>query len=255
MQPEIDLLGLPVKTFGLCFAIAFLAAGAVLTRRFRELRWPGDQATEALLAALVGGLVGARAYWLIDNWSEAQGDLVGSLFGGSGLTWYGGALGGALAVLAWARWRDHLNARLLDAAAPALALGYAIGRVGCQVSGDGDYGRASDLPWAMAYPDGVVPTDEVVQPTPIYETLSMGLAALVLWQLRDRLPAGALFGLYLVFAGVERFVVEFWRRNPDVDLGLTTAQVTSLGMLVVGTALVVWRLRVHRPQGPRAAAS
>jgi phosphatidylglycerol:prolipoprotein diacylglycerol transferase len=251
VQPEIDLLGLPIKTFGLCFAIAFLAAGAVLTRRFRELGWPGDQATEALLAALVGGLVGARGYWLIDNWSEAKGDVFGSLFGGSGLTWYGGALGGALAVLAWAKWRGHLNARLLDAAAAPLALGYAIGRVGCQVSGDGDYGQRSDVPWAMAYPDGVVPTNDVVQPTPIYETLSMGLAAMVLWQLRDRLPAGALFGLYLVFAGVERFVVEFWRRNPDVDLGLTTAQVTSIGMLVVGTALVVWRLRVA---GPRTAS-
>jgi phosphatidylglycerol:prolipoprotein diacylglycerol transferase len=251
VQPEIDLLGLPIKTFGLCFAIAFLAAGAVLTRRFRELGWPGDQATEALLAALVGGLVGARGYWLIDNWSEAKGDVFGSLFGGSGLTWYGGALGGALAVLATAKWRGHLNGLLLDDAAAPLALGYAIGRVGCQVSGDGDYGQKSDVPWAMAYPDGVVPTNDVVQPTPIYETLSMGLAAMVLWQLRDRLPAGALFGLYLVFAGVERFVVEFWRRNPDVDLGLTTAQVTSIGMLVVGTALVVWRLRVA---GPRTAS-
>lgn len=247
MQPEIDLLGLPIKTFGLCFALAFLAAGALLTRRFRELKWPGDQATEVLLAALVGGLVGARLYWMVDNWSEATDDVFGSLFGGSGLTWYGGALGGALAVLAWAKWRGHLNARLLDAATAPLALGYAIGRVGCQVSGDGDYGRASDLPWAMAYPDGVVPTTEVVQPTPIYETLGMGLAALVLWQLRDRFPPAVLFGLYLVFAGVERFVVEFWRRNPDVDLGLTTAQVTSLVMLVAGAALMAWRVRASRP--------
>lgn len=247
MQPEIDLLGLPIKTFGLCFALAFLAAGALVTRRFRELGWPGDQATEALLAALVGGLAGARAYWLVDNWSEAKGDLVGSLFGGSGLTWYGGALGGALAVVAWARWRGHLNAKLLDTAPAPLALGYAIGRVGCQVSGDGDYGKPSDVPWAMAYPDGVVPTTEVVQPTPIYETLGMGVAALVLWQLRDRLPPGVLFGLYLVFAGVERFVVEFWRRNPGGDLGLTSAQITSLGLLVAGGALMAWRLRAARP--------
>ncbi|MGX6447622.1 prolipoprotein diacylglyceryl transferase [Patulibacter sp. S7RM1-6] len=243
MQPEIDLLGLPVKTFGLCFALAFLAAGAVLTRRFRELDWPAERATEALLAALLGGLVGARAYWVVDNWSEAQGDLVGSLFGGAGLTWYGGALGGALAVLGWATWRGLRSARLLDAVAPALALGYAIGRVGCQVSGDGDYGTASDLPWAMAYPNGVVPTDEAVQPTPIYETLWMGLGALVLWQLRDRVPQLALFGLYLVLAGVERFVVEFWRHNPTGELGLTTAQLTSVALAVVGSATVVWAYR------------
>jgi phosphatidylglycerol:prolipoprotein diacylglycerol transferase len=245
VQPEIDLLGLPLKTFGLCFALAFLVAGALLSRRFRELRWPADQATEALLAALVGGLVGARAYWLIDHWDEAEGDVLGSLFGGAGLTFYGGALGGALAVIAWARWRGRLNARLFDAAAPVLAIGYAIGRVGCQISGDGDYGRESDLPWAMGYPDGVVPTDPgvSVQPTPIYETLGMGVAALVLWSLRDRLPTGVLFGLYLVLAGVERFVVEIWRRNPDVDLGLTAAQVTSVAMVVAGAALLAYRLR------------
>lgn len=250
MQPEIDLLGLPIKTFGLCFALAFLAAGAVLTRRFRELRWPGDQATEALLAALLGGLVGARGYWLIDNWSEAKGDVFGSIFGGSGLTWYGGAAGGALAVLAWAKWRGHFNAKLLDAATPSLALGYALGRVGCQVSGDGDYGRVSSAPWAMGYPKGVVKTDPGVEvlPTPIFETLVMGTVALLLWQLRDRLPAGALFGLYLVLAGVERFVVEFWRRNPDVDLGLTTAQVTSIVMMLLGGALFAWRLRAARTQ-------
>ncbi len=243
MQPEIDLLGLSLKTFGICFALAFLASGALLSRRFRELRWPADQATEALLAALVGGLVGARLYWVIDAYDpDTDGSVLSSLFGGSGLTWYGGAIGGALAVLAWAAWRGRMNAQLLGATAPALALGYAIGRVGCQVSGDGDYGKPSDLPWAMAYPDGVVPTREEVQPTPIYETLAMGIAALVLWQLRDRLRPGALFALYLVLAGAERLVVEFWRHNPDTALGLTTAQLTSVAMIVGGgVALAIMR--------------
>ncbi|MCK9250230.1 MAG: prolipoprotein diacylglyceryl transferase [Solirubrobacteraceae bacterium] len=251
MQPEIDLLGLPVKTFGLCFAIAFLAAGAVMTRRFRELRWPAEHATEALMAALVGGLVGARLYWLLDNWDEAGDDVLGSLFSGAGLTWYGGAAGGAIAVLLWARWRGHLKPELLGGAAPALALGYAIGRVGCQVSGDGDYGKPTDVAWGMAYPDGVVPTTDVVHPTPIYETLGMGVAALVLWHLRDRVPPVALFGLYLVFAGLERFVVEFWRHNPTGATGLTTAQLTSIGLLVVGGAFIARYGR--RPPTPTAA--
>ncbi|WP_320672848.1 prolipoprotein diacylglyceryl transferase [Patulibacter defluvii] len=251
MQPEIDLFGIPIKTFGLCFALAFLASGALLTRRFRELRWPADHAAEALLAALVGGLVGARLYWVIDAYDpDKDGGILDSLFGGAGLTWYGGALGGTLAVLAWAKWRRHFNVTMLGAAAPALALGYAIGRVGCQISGDGDYGKASDLPWAMAYPDGVVPTNEQVQPTPIYETLAMGLAALVLWQLRDRLKPAALFGLYLVFAGVERFVVEFWRHNSETAAGLTTAQLTSVAMLVVGATVLAVS---HRSGGGPAA--
>jgi len=252
VQPEIDLLGLSLKTFGICFALAFLASGALLTRRFRELRWPADHAAEALMAALVGGLVGARLYWVIDAYDPDQdGSVLSSLFGGAGLTWYGGALGGALAVLAWARWRGHLEAALLGAVAPCLALGYAIGRVGCQVSGDGDYGKPSDLPWAMAYPDGVVPTREEVQPTPIYETLWMGLAALVLWQLRDRLRPGALFALYLVLAGSERLVVEFWRHNEATLAGLTTAQLTSLAMIVAGgAALLALRDRLRPVDGP-----
>ncbi len=97
-------------------------------------------------------LVGSRVYYLVQNYSEVKGDLLGHLFSGSGLVWYGGAIGGALAVLGWAYWRGFLNLTLLDVAAPALALGYAIGRIGCQMSGDGDYGKPWNGPWAMAYP-------------------------------------------------------------------------------------------------------
>lgn len=239
MLPEIDIGPLSLKTFGLCFGLAFVACGALVARRLRELDKPVDWAYEMIFAALLGGLVGARLYWVAANWDRAQDDLIGTLFSGSGLTWYGGAIGGALAVLGWARWRGWWDARLLDTAAPALAIGYAIGRVGCQLSGDGDYGRASDVPWAMAYPDGVVPTTEEVHPTPIYETVSMALVAWVLWRWRDVFRPGALFGMYLAAAGVERFLVEFVRRNDTGALGLTTAQYISVGMVAAGGALVV----------------
>ena len=138
-----------------------------------------------------------------------------TLFSGAGLVWYGGAIGGALAVLLWAWYRDFLGLALLDLAAPALALGYAIGRCGCQLSGDGDYGKPWNGPWAMAYPHGTVPTDRTVHPTPVYETLAMGLGAWILWQLRDRFRTGVLFAIYLLYAGTERFLVEFIRRNSD----------------------------------------
>lgn len=249
MLPEIG----PFKTFGLMFGLAFVVCGALVARRLRELGKPVDWAYEIIFSALLGGLVGARLYWIVANWSEAQEDLVGTVFGGSGLTWFGGALGGALAVLAWARWRGWLGLQLLDTSAPALAVGYAIGRIGCQLSGDGDYGEPSDLPWAMAYPDGVVPTDEEVHPTPVYETLAMGLVALLLWRLRDALRPGALFGLYLVFAGLERFLVEFVRRNEAVVAGLTEAQLTALGLLIGGG---IWLLVLaRRPGGLRAASA
>ena len=187
----------------------------------------------------VGGLVGARLNFLLDNWDDVSDDLLGNLFSGSGLVWYGGAIGGAIGVLLWARWRGMLNLTLLDVCAPALALGYAIGRIGCQLAGDGDYGQPWDGPWAMAYPDGTVPTTEEVHPTPIYEALAMGAVAYLLWRLRAAFRPGVLFALYLVLAGAERFLVEFVRRNEDVALGLTQAQLLSVAMILAGVAWLV----------------
>lgn len=251
MQPEIDLFGLPLKTFGLMFALGFLAAGAIIARRLDELGKPRDWAYEMVFAALIGGLVGARLYWGVEHWDEVSEDPVGTLFSGTGLVWYGGALGGAAAVCAWAKWRGMLGVGLLDLCAVPLALGYAIGRIGCQLSGDGDYGTASGLPWAMSYPDGTVPTTEEVHPTPVYETLAMGVIALLLWRWRDRFAPGVLFGLYLVLAGCERLLVEFVRRNDEVAAGLTLAQLLSLAMIAAGAAVVLVRGRRGRPAPAR----
>jgi phosphatidylglycerol:prolipoprotein diacylglycerol transferase len=234
MQPEIDLGPLTLKTFGIMFSLGFLGAAAVCWRRFRELGKPGDWAYEIIFAALVGGIVGARGYYMTQHWDEVRDDFLGNVFSGSGLVWYGGALGGAIAVFIWAWRRGFLGLALLDLAAAPLALGYAIGRVGCQVSGDGDYGQPSDVPWAMSYPDGTVPTTERVHPTPVYESLAMGLVAWGLWTLRDRFAPGLLFALYLVLSGLERFLVEFIRRNDEVWAGLTVPQIESLALMVIG---------------------
>jgi phosphatidylglycerol:prolipoprotein diacylglycerol transferase len=246
VYPEINIGPLTLQTFGLMFALAFLGAGALIAKRFAELGKPIDWAYEMGFAALVGGIVGSRVYFIVQNYDSVKDDLLGNIFSGSGLVWYGGAIGGAIGVLLWARWRGFLGLVLLDVAAPALALGYAIGRCGCQLSGDGDYGKAWDGPWAMSYPDGTVPTDQTVHPTPIYETLAMGLGAWILWQLRDRFRAGVLFAIYLLYAGAERLLVEFLRRNSDSVLGLTTAQLESLAMMVAG---VVWIWAVKRRHG------
>jgi phosphatidylglycerol---prolipoprotein diacylglyceryl transferase len=232
--PEIHLGPITLQTFGIAFGLAFVSVGLVAARRFRELDLPVDWAYEIVFAALVGGLVGARLDYVAQNWSKVSGDLLGNLFSGSGLVWYGGFAGGVIGVVAWAWWRGWLGVALLDFCSVLLALGYAIGRVGCQVSGDGDYGTASHLPWAMAYPKGTVPTDVRVHPTPVYETLTMGLIALALWRLRDRFAAGTLFALYLVLAGMERLLVEFIRRNSDVVIGLTLPQLISIAMIVAG---------------------
>jgi phosphatidylglycerol:prolipoprotein diacylglycerol transferase len=234
VQPEIHLGPLTLQTFGIMFALGFVAAGLLIAKRLRELGKPVDWAYELIFAGLIGGIVGSRLDFLIENYDSVKDDLLGNIFSGSGLVWYGGLIGGAIGVLLWARWRRMLDLTLLDICAPALAIGYAVGRIGCQLSGDGDYGRPWDGPWAMAYPEGTVPTTEEVHPTPVYETLAMCLVTYVLWRLRFSFRPGLLFALYLVLAGAERFLVEFVRRNEDVALGLTQAQLFSVAMILAG---------------------
>jgi len=252
--PEIG----PVKTFGVMFALAFVGVGLMAYRRFKELGKPADWAYEVVFCALIGGLVGARVYYLIQHPSEFG---FSGVFGGSGLVFYGGAVGGAVGVIIWAWWRGMLNGYLLDMGGIGLAIGYSIGRIGCQLSGDGDYGTPSSLPWAMAYPDGTVPTTQEVHPTPVYETLAMGLVAWLLWRWRDRFQPGTVMGLYLIFAGIERFLVEFIRRNSDAALGLTAAQFESIAFFLLGGIILAVIGRRHggvtrdrtQPGQPRAA--
>jgi len=240
---HLHIGGITIQTFGIFFALNFISWGLVAAKRLGELGKPPDWAYEIVVAAVLGGLIGARAYYLIQNHGSLHGSLLGNVFGGSGLVWYGGLLGGTIAVLLWARWRGFFSLQLVDIAAIGLPLGYAIGRIGCQVAGDGDYGKPSHLPWAMSYPHGTRPTTLTVQPTPIYETLAMGIVALVLWRLRDRYRPGVLFAIYLVLAGAERLLVEFVRRNDRVFVGLTVPQLISVAMIAAGG---IWLWDRHR---------
>ena len=242
MLPELDLGPLTLQTFGISFALAFVASGAVLGRRLAELGKPPDWTYEIVFAALIGGLIGSRIDYIIQNYDRVSGDLLGSLFSGSGLVFFGGLVGGAVGVLLWARWRGFPGLALADASAPGVAIGYVVGRVGCQLSGDGDYGSATGMPWGMAYPVGTVPTTEQVHPTPVFETVAIGLVTLLLWNLRDRVRPGTLVALYLLLAGTERLLIEFIRRNDPALAGLTTAQLISVVMMIAGG---VWLTRLR----------
>jgi len=252
VQPEIHLGPLTLQSFGLMMGLGFVVAGWLASKRLKEIGRPADWAYEMVFAALVGGIVGARAWSVIENWDEAKDDVLGSIFSGSGLVFYGGLFGGALAVLGWAWWRGVLDGKTFDVAAPGLAAAYAIGRIGCQLAGDGDYGKAWNGPWAMAYPDGTVPTTEEVHPTPVYETLVMGFVAWFLWRKRDSMRPGGLFALYLVLAGAERFLVEFLRRNDPVAAGLTLPQWVALAMMIGGG---VWLAKLRGGGVPAPARS
>jgi len=274
---------LTIYSFGTMAALACIAAAWVTEHEMNRRGLPGDVAwSMSIWAAFVGFvtssiwyyvqqhfwdllahplgtlLASASATW--DQFEAAEGSLprraLSTLAGaGSGFVWYGGLIGGVLTVT-WIIRRHRLPwLKTVDCAAPALALAHAIGRIGCQLAGDGDWGIPSDVPWAMAYPHAIIgwpPLDEHgvpypatvrVHPTPVYEMLAYLAIFGVLWSLRKRPHAdGAIFWWYLVLAGIARFAVEFWRTNAHVAFGLTAAQVSSLALIAIGA----WRLIATR---------
>jgi phosphatidylglycerol:prolipoprotein diacylglycerol transferase len=248
VQPEIEIGPLTLQSFGLALAAAFACSGFLVIKRLKELGKPADWGYELLFGAIVGGIAGAKLWYVVEHGIDSFGDL----FSGTGLVFYGGLAGGAAGVYLAGWRRGFTGLALLDACAPAVAIGYAVGRIGCQLAGDGDYGIPSDLPWAMAYPNGTVPTTEEVHPTPVYETLTMLGVTAYLWHMRNRMPPGGVFALYLFLAGLERFLVEFVRRNEEVALGLSLAQFIAFAMFVTGGVWLL-KLRGREPAPPPSA--
>jgi phosphatidylglycerol:prolipoprotein diacylglycerol transferase len=259
VYPFIVHLGpLEITGYGLMLMVAFLMGGWLIARQLREHQLREDYAADMVAAAVIGGIIGAKL------WYVALTQDAGALFSRGGLVWYGGFIGGALAVMLNG-WRLKVPLRwTMQIGAPALAAAYALGRVGCFLVND-DYGRPTDLPWGMKFPEGLPPSTAgnlhqlfgipippgmdpaivlAVHPTQLYEVAAMLLAFAILWSLRKRgHPAGWLFGLYLVFAGVERFLVEFVRAKDDRLLGaFTLAQATSALIVMIGLSLTLrWR--------------
>jgi len=240
MRPILFHLGeLAVPSFWVTAFAGFLAAFLLLRSDLLRRGHDVDLAYDVTLYAYVGGWLGARLFLIPTGWEYFVQDPITFLLSGSGWVWYGGLIGGAVAVAFLARQRQLSLLVLADVAAPALAMGLAIGRIGCQLSGDGDYGVATDLPWGMSYPDGVVPTTERVHPAPLYEMVGCLLIFAYLWRRRlSNPPVGDLFGRYLILSGVVRFLIEFVRRNPNWILGLTTAQWFSVAFAILGIFLI-----------------
>ena len=257
MCPYVLHLGpVTIASFGLMVALAFLVALHFLRRELERKGHDPEFGSTIVTTAMVGGLVGAKLYYVAFETPPhlPWGELLRVTFSGAGLTWYGGFIVAATAIVVLSWRRGVPVAQVADAAGIALAIGYAVGRIGCQLAGDGDYGVASDLPWAMAYPQGIVPTFERVHPTPVYETLANLAIFGLLWRTRIRLATpGRSFGCYLILTGLARFLIEFVRINPKVLWGLSDAQLISLGLIAVGAAIVLRLL--GRAQRPTASAS
>ncbi|HEY9016650.1 MAG TPA: prolipoprotein diacylglyceryl transferase [Gemmatimonadales bacterium] len=259
VYPFVVHLGpLEITGYGLMLMVAFLMGGWLIARQLRESQLREDYAADIAAAAVIGGIIGAKLWYV-----ALTGD-PGALFSRGGLVWYGGFIGGAVAVVLNG-WRLKVPLRwTMQLVAPALAAAYALGRVGCFLVND-DYGRPTDLSWGMRFPHGLPPSTAgnlhqlfgvavpagvdpstvlAVHPTQLYEVAAMLVAFAILWALRKRgHPIGWLFGMYLVLAGLERFLVEFVRAKDDRLLGaFTLAQLTSVIILVWGIFLLLrWR--------------
>jgi phosphatidylglycerol:prolipoprotein diacylglycerol transferase len=204
----------------------------------------------------VGGVVGAKLWHVLEDPTLLMHQPLQVLFDRAGFAWFGGLLVG-IAVLLWQGRKAKIGGlAMLDLAAPAVAVGYGVGRLGCLISGDGDYGIPTSLPWGMSFPNGLVPTTQRVHPTPIYELFVALLIAAWLWRRGakfGKLPVGEITGEYLVLSGVARFLVEFIRINPRIYWGMSNAQVASLGSIVAGILLMLWARRRSAATAARAA--
>jgi len=218
------------------FFVAFLVIRSEVLRRGYDITYAYD----IVLYAYIGGWVGARVFLIPTGWKYLMEDPFAFLFSSSGWVWYGGVIGGAVGVWLWGLLHQIPLRVLGDITAPALAIGLAIGRIGCQLSGDGDYGGPTDLPWGMSYPNGVVPTTERVHPAPVYEMIGSFAIFVYLWRRRSRpLPTGDQISRYLILSSALRFTIEFVRRNPAWLVGLTTAQWMSVAAAALGAVVLM----------------
>jgi phosphatidylglycerol---prolipoprotein diacylglyceryl transferase len=273
LYPFIHIGPLTLGTYGIMVAVGLICAFFVLRADFARRGVPAD--AEAIIGITgLAGLVGSRLYHLLESPREFFADPWPQLFSTMGFAFAGAIIGGFLALIYLAK-RFRIPALLMvDAVSPAAALGYGIGRIGCLISGDGDYGIATNLPWGMSFPplqggprilDSIridrgalvpsygrdvrgFPPDAIVRvhPTPIYEFLVAALIAWLLWRLGARMIEmqkrnGIVFASYLVLTGAARFLVEFIRINPPVLFGMTNAQVISAISVIAGVGLFIFR--------------
>src|SRR5271170_1874275 len=246
MIPYLHLGPLTIPTFGLMVALALITSAYILDADFRRRGWTADAFTMITVAGLCG-ILGAKLYHLLESPAEFFADPWPLLFSRYGFAWFGGFLGGFGAMLILGRRARLPLLEFLDACSPAACFGYAIGRIGCFLSGDGDYGKPTSLPWGMSFPNGVVPTTDRVHPAPLYELIIWCAIGAFLWHMGSKAlkgpkAKGEIFCNYLILTGVARFLVEIIRINPRSFLGMSNAQAASVISVLAG-AVLLWRLK------------
>lgn len=253
MIPYLHFWHLSIPTFGLMLWLAAVAGAFLMDRAFRREHIDAD-AVGMVAVAVVAGIVGAKVWHVLDTPQEFREMGWRVLWDSAGFAWFGG-LTLAIAALIIQGWKAQIGwLRILDLASPAAAVGYGVGRIGCFLSGDGCYGLPTNLPWGMAFPNGIEPIFVRVHPTPLYELAAGLLIGWWLWVRGNKpRPTGWIVGEYLVLSGLARFLVEFIRRNPKILWGLSNAQLASIGSVIVGIALIWWAA-TRKATGPQKSS-
>jgi phosphatidylglycerol---prolipoprotein diacylglyceryl transferase len=263
MIPKLFEIGpFTVYSYGLMLGIAFIVASYLLTKELERRKIDPNISTEITLAAIIFGVIGAKLFSIFENIDAFLSNPIGEIFSPGGLTFYGGLILATLAIIVVIKRKKIPFLVLSDAASPSLALGYGIGRIGCHLAGDGDYGLPTNLPWgtnyengtvppsyafrgseiAKSYPGGVVPDNTPMHPTPVYEFIGAVIMFLILYYFNRKKgwPDGKVFMYYMILTGVARFLVETIRLNPRYILGMSQAQIISVLLFVVGCAGVYY---------------
>lgn len=226
-----EIRGFAISTFGVMMAVGFLVSAWIVARRLREYGADPEHSSTILIYAMLGGVLGSKLYFAIDESLRTGASFLPLLLSRAGITWYGGLIGGTLAVVLAARIHGLSTRMISSCVATAAPFGQACGRIGCFLVGD-DYGHPTDLPWGVAFPEGAPPTTVPVHPTQLYEVVWLLLLGALLW--RRRRSSVFPFGEYLIGAGIGRFLIEIWRVNTPVAYGLTEAQWIALGLVSLG---------------------
>ncbi|MBI2418724.1 MAG: prolipoprotein diacylglyceryl transferase [Ignavibacteriales bacterium] len=258
MIPELFKIGpFTLYSYGLMLALSFIISGYILTREFKRVKLSENFASELTLIAMLCGVAGSKIFYLFEDWDNFLQAPLQVLFSPGGLTYYGGFILATIGIAFYVRKKKLGFLRVADLMSPSLAIAYGIGRIGCHLAGDGDYGIPTNLPWAVNYekgivppslmfrgsdiaaqfPNGIVPDNTPLHPTPMYEFFIAVIIFALLWKFRIKNTVhGRVFFLYLALSAVARFSVEFLRLNPGFMFGMTQAQFISVILFFVGLA-------------------
>jgi len=243
-----------IGSYGLLLGLAFYISFLFLEREFTLMKIDSELAYKLLIVIIPSAIIGAKIFHIFENFSEFLSAPSAMIFSGAGLSVYGGFVLSYISAMVVIKKNNEGILKIFDATSPAMALGYAIGRLGCHASGDGCYGLPTSSFIGMAYPNGIVPVTVNVFPTPLFESFASLIFFLILMRLRKHeLRTGMIFFIYLIMNGFARFSIEFIRLNPVTSLGITQAQIVAICFIAVGIAGLIYINRKGSGAKPHAA--